>query len=55
MKVIVNTSWRGPVKKLLDPLYGNAGPKYRKALTPNQKIIQEIFSKPSMPDHFRLN
>ena len=57
MKVIVNTSWRGPVKKLLQPYgnTGNGGPKYQKALTPNQQLIDEIFSKPSMPSHFRVS
>ena len=44
MKNIVNTGWRGSVRKLLAPYKntGNGGPKDAKALTANQRLIEEI-------------
>ena len=57
MKYIVNTSWRGPVRKMLQQYgnTGNGGPKNQKKLTANQDLIHEIFSQPSMPSNFRVS
>ena len=57
MKAIVNTSWRGPVRRMLQCYgnTGNGGPKFEKKLTSNQELIQEIFTNPSMPENFRVS
>ena len=56
MKYIINTSWKRPVRLMVQCYEntGNGGPKYEKKLTSNQELILEIFQNPSMPANFRV-